>query len=177
MTELLVATTDALSVDQLAAVHQLMIDAFTDGFDDDDWQHCLGGTHVLLLEGSNVISHASVVQRRLEVAGTPFDTGYVEAVATLPSLRGGGHGSRVMKEIAAIISRTFELGALATGGHAFYERLGWERWRGSTMLRGIDGLVPTPDADDAIMVLRVRPDRPFDLSSPLSCELRSGDVW
>ena len=61
------------------------------------------------------------------------------------------------------LPRHFELGALATGRWSFYERLGWERWRGPTFARDGDEVIRTEDDDDAVMVLRFGPsadDRP-----------------
>lgn len=47
-----------------------------------------------------------------------------------------------MNEVERWISSEFEMGALATSRHAFYERLDWERWRGRTYLR--DGACRDP---------------------------------
>jgi aminoglycoside 2'-N-acetyltransferase I len=86
-----------------------------EAFADDDWTHALGGTHFVLdLEGE-IVSHASVVERTLEIDGRPLRTGYVEAVATAPGLQGRGHGTQVMEAATDHIRSTFELGALGTG--------------------------------------------------------------
>lgn len=150
-----------------------------DAFTDDDWAHSLGGVHVLLEESGRILSHGSVVERTLHIGGTPVRTGYVESVATWPELERRGHGSAVMREIGAIITAGYELGALGTGAIAFYERLGWEGWRGPSSARTADGrTVATPDADGYIMVLRT-PATPagLDLGAPISCDWRTGDVW
>ena len=74
------------------------------------------------------------------------------------------------------IRAEFQLGVLATGEFHFYERLGWERWLGPTFV--IDGqqLLRSPDADDAIMALRVGSGT-LDLMLPIACESRPGDDW
>jgi aminoglycoside 2'-N-acetyltransferase I len=104
--------------------------------------------------------------------------GYVEAVAADP--RGGrrGLGSAVMREINAVIVAEYELGALSTGSHPFYERLGWVRWLGPTFVRAADGEVTrTEEDDDGLMVLPT-PSLPSpDLEAPIICEWREGDVW
>ncbi|HEY8869002.1 MAG TPA: GNAT family N-acetyltransferase [Candidatus Limnocylindrales bacterium] len=110
--------TDALTTDEVRAIRALMDTAFGTGeeaFADDDWTHALGGTHFVLdLEGE-IVSHASVVERTLEIDGRPLRTGYVEAVATAPGLQGRGHGTQVMEAATDHIRSTFELGALGTG--------------------------------------------------------------
>ena len=59
----------------------------------------------------------------------------------------------------------------------FYERLGWRRWAGPTYVRTDAGLVRTAE-DDGNVLVRLTPASPdLDLSAPLSCEWRSGDVW
>lgn len=147
-------------------------------FSDDDWLHATGGTHVLVEVDGLVVTHASVVPRVLHVGGRPFDTGYVEAVATEPSQQGLGHGTAAMREIATIIRDRFELGALGTGRHGFYERLGWETWRGPSSVRGAGGDVATPDDDGYILILRTpRTPADLDLGAPISCDWRPGDVW
>ena len=73
--------------------------------------------------------------------GRPLRTAYVEAVATAPSFQRRGYASAVMRRIAAEIAG-YELGALSKGSHSFYERLGWERWRGPLAIRTDEGLLP-----------------------------------
>lgn len=149
-----------------------------DAFADEDWEHALGGVHVLLEEDSRILSHASVVPRLLEVGGAPLHAGYVEAVATWPEFQRRGHGSAVMREIGEVVAANYELGALGTGEFAFYEPLGWQHWRGPTSVRTPTGTVRTPAEDGFIMVLHTPATPPeLDLHAPISCEWRSGDVW
>lgn len=165
----------------LDAARALCVAAFAgdpDGeFEDDDWLHALGGWHVVVVEGGTVVAHAAVVPRTIHVAGTPFRTGYVEAVATQPGRHGEGLGSLAMIEIGEIIRREFELGALGTGRWSFYERMGWERWQGPTFVQ-VDGVdIRTEDDDDGVMVLRFGPSAGIDRRRPIACEQRPGDVW
>jgi aminoglycoside 2'-N-acetyltransferase I len=75
------------------------------------------------------------------------------------------------------VRSTFELGVLSTGLWDFYERCGWERWRGPTFVRHGDGIVRTEDDDDGIMVLRFGRSRSADLTAAITCERRAGDDW
>ena len=130
--------TEALTSVELRSIRALMDAAFGTGdeaFGDDDWAHALGGLHLVLELDGEIVSHASVVERLLEIGGRPVRTGYVEAVATGPEAQGRGHGTLVMEAAAEHVRSTFELGALGTGRHAFYERLGWQTWRGPAFVR------------------------------------------
>lgn len=172
--------TEALTPAELREIRALMDLAFGSGdeaFGDDDWAHALGGLHFVLDLDGEIVSHASVVERALEIDGRPFRTGYVEAVATAPGLQGRGHGTLVMEVATKHIRAVFELGALGTGRHAFYERLGWQTWLGPASVRSPNGLQRTPDDESFILALRTPTSPPFDLSDSISCDWRPGDVW
>jgi aminoglycoside 2'-N-acetyltransferase I len=173
--------TPDLVLAEIVAIRRLMTLAFGDDeeerFADDDWAHALGGVHVVLDLDGEIVAHAAVVERELWMADQPLRTGYVEAVATTPARQGEGHGSLVMADVNAIIRQRFELGALGTGSHHFYERLGWIRWQGPTSVRTADGPRRTPDEDGGILVLRTPTSPRLDVRAPLSCDWRPGDVW
>jgi len=172
------ASTSELSAGDLAALRALMDAAFDGGFTDEDMAHALGGRHWLVELDGGIVSHASVVPRELDVDGRRLRAGYVEAVATQPPDQGRGHGTAVVRAATEHIRAAYELGALSTGEHHFYERLGWERWRGRTFVRHPDGRrVATPDEDDGIMVLRHGASAGIDLTGAITCESRPGDAW
>jgi aminoglycoside 2'-N-acetyltransferase I len=172
-----VARTSELPDGLLAALRRLLVGSFGPTFCDDDWQHALGGWHAVVLRDRRPVSHAAVVTRELHVGEVAVDAGYLEGVATDPAWRGRGLGTLVLRAAHAILRREFDMGALSTGAHGFYERLGWERWHGPTYVRRPDGTVRTPDEDDGIMVLRFGSSAQLDLSLPLSCAARAGDDW
>jgi len=172
-----VLTTAEASSQLLAAARILCDRAFDGGFSDEDWAHSLGGWHALVVEGAAVVSHASVVPRDLFVDDRPFRTGYVEAVATEEGRRRSGLGTLVMMRIADVIRQHMQMGALSTGHHRFYERLGWERWRGPTYVREGDRLLRTEDEDRGVMVLRHGPGATVDLTAAIACPARAGDDW
>jgi aminoglycoside 2'-N-acetyltransferase I len=172
------AATRDLTSDDVDTLRRLFAAAWDDGaFADSDWDHATGGTHVIAEDGGLIVSHASVVERLLEVGGEPIRTGYVEAVATSPQQQRRGYGRLVMEEIREILQAGYALGALSTGSHGFYERLGWERWRGPTWVRASGGVERTPDDDGGIMVLRTPTSPALDLKASIVCEWREGDVW
>lgn len=173
-------STDELRADEVEALRELLRVSFDEPdepFTDDDWEHAVGGVHFVLEDEGLLVAHASVVQRELLAAGHHLETGYVEAVATRPSHRGRGFGSAVMRGVNEYIDRGFRLGALGTGAIPFYEALGWRVWRGPTYVRTDPGPVRTPDEDGFVLV-RLTPTSPeLDLSGPISCDWRPGDVW
>ncbi|MDQ3385136.1 MAG: GNAT family N-acetyltransferase [Actinomycetota bacterium] len=169
--------TSAAAAEHLGQVWALLDEAFGADFSEDDWAHCLGGTDVVLLDGAMVVTHAAVMSRTLEVGGRPLRTGYVEGVATRRGREGAGFATLVMTEVDALIRDRFELGALSTERHGFYERLGWERWRGPTAVRSPSGLIRTEEEDDGVLVLRFGPSAALDLRAPITCAARPGDAW
>jgi aminoglycoside 2'-N-acetyltransferase I len=171
---------DELRSGEVAAIRRLLDAAWADdsgAFTEEDWDHAVGGVHLIIEEGEDIVAHASVVERDLYTGRHRLTTGYVEAVATRPTYRGRGHGTALMREAGGYIDRTFQLGALDTGVPAFYERLGWVVWRGPTFVRTGGGLVRTEE-EDGLVLVRLTPTSPkLDLSAAISCDWRPGDVW
>jgi aminoglycoside 2'-N-acetyltransferase I len=159
-------------------LRRLLDDAFAGDFSDDDWQHTLGGWHVIAFDdGDAAVSHAAVVARTIGVGDHTFRAGYVEGVATRPDRQRQGIGSQVMAEVATVLRTRFELGVLSTSSHDFYQSLGWERWQGPSFVRTGDELVRSEDEDDGIMALRFGPSQQADLTATISCDSRPGDDW
>jgi aminoglycoside 2'-N-acetyltransferase I len=173
--------TDALRSDEITALRAMLITAFgTDPEErlrDEDWEHALGGTHVLAEDRGAIVAHAAVVERPIEIGGRPVRTGYVEAVATAPGRRRTGLGTQVMEEVGRIIREGYELGMLGTGVQSFYERLGWRVWRGPSAVRTGTGEVPSPDEDGFLMVLVTGSTPALDPAARITCDDRPGDAW
>ena len=171
-------STHELRPREISAIRGLLDAAFgAGGYGDDDWSNALGGRHFLLDDEGVILAHAAVVERELETAGRRLATGYVEAVATLPSRQGRGYGSRLMGAVEEHVVRGFRLGALSSAGTTLYARRGWLPWLGETYVRTDAGLVRTPDDDDALYV-RLTPTSPeLEVSAPIICPWRPGDPW
>jgi aminoglycoside 2'-N-acetyltransferase I len=92
-------TADASSED-LRQIRRIFFTAFDDSFTEHDWGHVLGGWHIVVVDGGEIVSHAAVVERVLEVGNRPFRTGYVEGVATHPRRQREGLGTQVMGEVS-----------------------------------------------------------------------------
>lgn len=178
MTAVRIVESPDLSDAERLAIRRLLDAAFKGDFSEDDWRHALGGWHALIEEPPGVVGHASVVPRRLVVADHALHAGYVEAVAVRPDRQRRGLGTTLMRVITDLVRARFEIGALSTGEWPFYERLGWERWRGPTFVRLAGGsLQRSPDEDDSVMVLRGAPGLQLDLTTAIACDERTGDSW
>jgi aminoglycoside 2'-N-acetyltransferase I len=181
--ELRLARSDELSAAEIGRIRDVCDRAFAPverlgSFTDEDMAHALGGVHAIGLEDGEIVAHGSVVERELRVAGRSLRAGYLEAVAVDPGRQRLGLGTAIVRALDDEVRRGFELGALDTGTFGFYERLGWERWRGPTAVRIDDREVRTPEEDGYVMVLRTpRTPRDLEVEAPLSCEWRPGDVW
>jgi aminoglycoside 2'-N-acetyltransferase I len=176
VTRMITAHTGELTLEELDAVRALLNEAFGGDFGDDDWEHGLGGIHVLVLEGDAVIAHGSLVMRRLLHDGRSLRTGYVEGVAVRPHRRRAGHATTVMAALEALAS-AYDLLALSASedGVALYDSRGWQLWRGPTSVLAPNGIQRTPDDDHSVYVLPGA--TVLDLDGELTCDWRPGDVW
>jgi len=169
-----------LSAEDVRQMRELLWAAFPpdeDGFTEDDWRHAMGGTHFLADGDGAIVSHAAVIERELHVGGVPLRTGYVEGVGTRPEYQRQGYGTAVMRAATQHILAAYDLGALGTGEHGFYERFGWMTWQGRAYVRTSDGPERTPDEEGYIMVLRTPSTPDLDPEASISCDWRPGDVW
>jgi aminoglycoside 2'-N-acetyltransferase I len=160
------------------ALRELWERAFGDRFDDHDADHAYGGVHVLAYDAERVIGHASAVPRRIRFGDGPWRTvGYVEAVATEPEHQGEGIGRLMMERLRTEISSRWPVALLSTGrATAFYEHLGWERWRGLSCTQTTAGALPDNE-HGGLMILRLDPSLVPDLTVVVTCEDRRGDAW
>ena len=78
--------------------------------------------------------------------------------------------------LAATIAATHEVACLETERVTFYERLGWERWRGPMAGRAERGLVATPD-QQGVLILRLPRTPDLDLDRLLTIECQASRIW
>lgn len=136
-----------------------------------------GGWHFLAFQGEELVSHAMVTTRWLQAEGHPFlKTAYIDAVATLPAAQGRGYGSALMRHLANRIEGEYDIGCLETDRVEFYERLGWDLWRGPLAGRSEQGLIPTPK-QKGIMVLRLSQTPALDPDLTLTIECQESRIW
>ncbi len=171
------APSSALSPAMVRDLRRMLDEAFDGEFTDADWEHARGGQHVWVGGPAGILSHGALVPRTIVCGGRTLQVGYVEAVATRSAFRGRGHGTAVLRRLAELIEGQYELGALATGEHGFYSRLGWETWLGPTFVAGPRGRERTADDDGGILVYRTPRTPPLDLHGEIVADWRDGDVW
>jgi len=146
------------------------------------YEEPIGGTlaafespvHVLGFLGNELASHALWIPRPLRHGRKKLQSAYVEAVATRPRLQGRGYASAVMRAVAGHITG-FDIGALSPFDMRYYERLGWETWRGPLLVAMEGGEAPTPDEE--VMILRFPHTPLLDLDGPLAAPWRPGEIW
>ena len=133
-------------------------------------------THLVGYHGNSFVSHALWVTRHLQAGTDPImRTAYVEAVATDAEYRSRGFASAIMKHLIGEIQH-YDMAALSPSSVAFYERLGWELWRGPLFIRKNDNLIPSLD-DEEVMIFRLPKTPVLDIHASLSAEWREGELW
>lgn len=164
-----------LTSSDLAEIRHLCEIAFDGDFDDNDFDHALGGTHALAYVDERLVGHASVVPRSMVLGRSDARCGYVEAVATAPDHRRQGIGSSLMEVVEEAIVDDARFGALAASeaGRPLYIGRGWSQWRGQLYAFTPEGRVRTPSDEGSVLVFG----EGLDLDAELTCDQRSGDLW
>jgi aminoglycoside 2'-N-acetyltransferase I len=172
---LLVAPTAALDQVILARIRRLLGEVFAGEFSEHDWEHALGGVHVLLLEGVEPIGHAAIVQRRLLHRGRALRAGYVESLGVRADRREQGHGSMLMTAVEEILRGTHDLGALAPSKRAvpLYTARNWKAWRGPLSALSPQGIKVWSPGPVYVFEHLI----PLDPTEELTCDWRSGTLW
>jgi aminoglycoside 2'-N-acetyltransferase I len=177
----LITVTSARTEDLSASIRAAIIQVCLSAHQEEDFKNLFsyipaGGRHFLAYRETALISHAVVTTRWLQPAGqSVLKTAYVDAVATLPAYQGQGYGSALMRQLAKSID-DYTIACLETERPGFYERLGWERWRGPLAGRSEQGLIATPE-QSGIMVLRLPQTPALDLDQGLTIECQTGRIW
>ncbi|MCX5194170.1 GNAT family N-acetyltransferase [Streptomyces sp. NBC_00249] len=172
------AHTAELAAGELRAIRELLDAAFGGEFSDEDFEHALGGMHVLVERDGRLVAHGSVVQRRVLHRGRALRTGYVEAVAVRAESRRRGLAGRVMAELERIIGRAYVLGALSASeeGAALYAGRGWCPHPGPVGVLGPHGPERLPEEEGSTYVWTPPGGAVLDPAGRLDFDWRDGDV-
>lgn len=136
-----------------------------------------GGLHVLAYLNTRLVSHAVITTRWLQHGmQSLMKTAYVDALATADEFQGRRFGSMVMQQVAWLCQDEYDVACLETERVRFFERLGWQEWRGPLAGRGEHGLVPTP-RQTGIMLLRLPRTPPLNFFGLLTIECQSKRIW
>ncbi|MFF4762517.1 GNAT family N-acetyltransferase [Streptomyces sp. NPDC001292] len=158
---------------ELRSIRGLLDDAFDGDFSDDDWDHTLGGLHVLAHDERGLAGHGAVVMRRVRYRGRWVRVGYVEGVAVRRDVRRAGIGGRVIAVLERVIARAYAFGALSAtdDGARLYETRGWRLWGGRICALGPEGLVRLREEEGAVYVWSA-----VEADGELVFDWRDGDV-
>ncbi|MFH8473326.1 GNAT family N-acetyltransferase [Streptomyces sp. NPDC018000] len=179
MTEptLLTEHTYRLTPAALDEIHTFLETVFEGDFSDDDWDHSLGGIHACVRDGSGLLAHGSVAQRRVIHEGRSYRIGYVEAVAVRADRRREGLGGQVMAALEQVIDGAYAFGALSASaaGAALYAERGWQVWPGRIAVLGRNGVERLPDEEGSTWIRAAGTALP-PASGELIFDWRDGDV-
>lgn len=135
------------------------------------------GLHVLAYFQNLLVSHAVITTRWLQIGNEPLlKTAYIDALATDPSFQRSRFGSAVMRHVVSLCQDEFEIACLETEQVKFFERLGWEEWRGPLAGRNEHDLVSTP-SQTGVMILRLKHTPSLNLYSLLTIECQKERIW
>jgi aminoglycoside 2'-N-acetyltransferase I len=81
-----------------------------------------------------------------------------------------------MRRLAADAAEEYTIAGLESDIPRFYERLGWQRWRGALAGRRAEALVPTPE-QRGVMVLRFPHTPSLDLDRSMTIECQPLRIW
>ena len=157
-----------LSASDLDALLTWLEVAYEDGpWRREHWTDLGPGPHLMIEDDHGLAAHACLDWVPVRAGDHDLRSGYVEDVATRADVRGRGLGTALLRAARGLIEREAELGLLATGSFAFYERDGWVRWTGPLSVSEADGAVTaTPEEEGFVMALFI-PRTPADLTVDL----------
>jgi aminoglycoside 2'-N-acetyltransferase I len=134
-------------------------------------------THILGRLNGKLVSYVAFITRWLQMGNKPLmRAAYIEGLAADLEYRNKGFASQIMNRAAAEI-QDFDIAALSTGSHGFYERLGWKIWEGPLYARKEIELIAMPEEQGCVMVYALPKTPPLDITAPLSIEWRALEPW
>ena len=132
-------------------VYDLLRITFPDDDTDQDAFWPPDSVHALVYDSNELIAHAGFLERTLYLPERDVLTAYVEYVAAEPRYQ--GHGTSAMDALVDEIKlRDYTLAALGAASPDFYERLGWQLWRGPTGYRKDGHVIDMPDNEKPMVL-------------------------
>jgi predicted N-acetyltransferase YhbS len=97
-------------------------------------------------DDNRLVSHVGMLTREISVNGVPTTVGGIGGVKTHPDARGRGYASAAMRAATAFFTDergvAFVLLVCLPPTVPYYERLGWQRFRGTLLVAQPGGTIP-----------------------------------
>ncbi|HGV3503387.1 TPA: GNAT family N-acetyltransferase [Providencia stuartii] len=169
--------TSQLTDDEKDTLFDMLFVGFEGDFTRDDFEHALGGMHVLAYDQHRIVGHVAIIQRHMAINDKPISVGYVEAMAVLESYRRQGIGRELMSMTNTIIGNCYQLGLLSASDEGFhlYQSLGWKVWKGSLFELRQGAYVRSEGEEGGVMGWSR--DNSIEFTESLYCDFRGGDQW
>jgi GNAT superfamily N-acetyltransferase len=164
-----VLSPDELTADQRRSIRRSLRDTWPE-MDIVDFERRHDGYYVIASVGARVSSFLAMVERTIDVGGSPVEVCGIGGVVTVPEARGRGYGSIVLERAREHMERStgadFGFLRCAEGISHFYGRLGWQRLLAKVRYEESSRVPPS----DLAMVLPIRgidwPPGDIDLLGP-----------
>lgn len=150
-----VLSPDELTPEQRSSIRHSLRCAWP-GMDIADFERRHDGYYVVASVGARVSSFLAMVERTVDVGGSPVEVCGIGGVVTVPDARGRGYGTivleRAREHMESASSADFGLLRCGEGVAHFYARLGWQRVRAKVRYEESSRVPPS----DLAMVLPIR---------------------
>lgn len=155
----------------------LLVEGFSSDFTYDDFQHTLGGMHVIAYDQQKMVGHVAIVQRNMAINDDPISVGYVEAMVVEENYRRQGIGASLMQHTNEIISACYQLGLLSASeeGQKLYRSVGWKVWKGALFEQQQRHYIRSIEEEGGVMAWSAHDN--IDFTASLYCDFRGGDQW
>nr|ELR5114236.1 GNAT family N-acetyltransferase [Providencia stuartii]ELR5115371.1 GNAT family N-acetyltransferase [Providencia stuartii] len=169
--------TSQLTPSEKEMLFSLLVEGFDNDFSDDDFQHTLGGMHVIAYDQQKMIGHVAIIQRYMAMNNEPISVGYVEAMVVEQTYRRQGIGTHLMQHTNEIISSCYQLGLLSASeeGQQLYSSVGWKVWKGSLFELKQRQYMRSIEEEGGVMGWSAN--ESIDFTASLYCDFRGGDQW
>ena len=170
--------TSQLTSVEKALIYQLLYQVFEQDFSLADFDHALGGMHILAYQNDQIIGHVAIVQRSVIADRSPYRIGYIEGLGVAEAYRRQGIGRKLMEQSGYIIANSYDFGLLSASeeGLPLYQSLGWKIWSGELYESTIDSYQRSLEDEGSVLFL-AGATQDIAATSPLYCDYRSGDQW
>lgn len=169
--------TSQLTASEKEILFSLLVEGFDNDFSYDDFQHTLGGMHVIAYDQQKMVGHVAIVQRNMAINDEPISVGYVEAMVVEKSYRCQGIGANLMQHTNEIIGLCYQLGLLSASeeGQKLYHSAGWKVWKGSLFELQHRQYIHSIEEEGGVMAWSANDN--IDFTASLYCDFRGGDQW